>query len=107
MVTLRFVGGTIELRDLDPSLAPLPLKCEWDARTACHRAPAIAYAELVRTLTREKIQFTDEARQYQTIESGSCIHREPRPYQSEALAAWQAQRSRGLVVLPTGAGKSQ
>jgi superfamily II DNA or RNA helicase len=30
----------------------------------------------------------------------------PRPYQTEALAAWQAAGGRGVVVLPTGAGKT-
>src|SRR5690348_715238 len=30
----------------------------------------------------------------------------PRPYQSDALAAWVASDSRGVVVLPTGAGKT-
>lgn len=30
----------------------------------------------------------------------------PRPYQAEALAAWRAAGGRGVVVLPTGAGKT-
>ncbi|BDI29126.1 ATP-dependent helicase [Capsulimonas corticalis] len=30
----------------------------------------------------------------------------PRPYQQEALAAWSAAGARGMVVLPTGAGKT-
>ena len=30
----------------------------------------------------------------------------PRPYQEEALVAWQAEGSRGVVVLPTGSGKT-
>jgi superfamily II DNA or RNA helicase len=30
----------------------------------------------------------------------------PRPYQEEALAAWEAAERRGVVVLPTGAGKT-
>lgn len=30
----------------------------------------------------------------------------PRPYQDEALAAWTAADGRGVVVLPTGAGKT-
>jgi superfamily II DNA or RNA helicase len=30
----------------------------------------------------------------------------PRPYQSDALAAWLAADSRGVVILPTGAGKT-
>ncbi|HEX8732931.1 MAG TPA: DEAD/DEAH box helicase family protein, partial [Ktedonobacterales bacterium] len=30
----------------------------------------------------------------------------PRPYQEEALVAWRAAGSRGVVILPTGAGKT-
>ena len=105
-VSLRFYGGTLELRGLSEESSQFP-ELKWDARTACHRAPALAYADLVRSLTRSKIAFTDEARQYPILPSGSFIHREPRLYQSEALTAWQAHRCRGLVVLPTGAGKSQ
>ena len=30
----------------------------------------------------------------------------PRPYQKEALAAWLKRDARGVVVLPTGAGKT-
>ena len=106
-VTLVFGGGTLELRGLGGDRAAKLPSCLWDPRSACHRAPAIAYADLVRALTREQIAFIDDARRYATLESGACVHREPRPYQSEALAAWQAQRGRGVVVLPTGAGKSQ
>lgn len=31
---------------------------------------------------------------------------EPRPYQEEALTAWRAEGCRGVVVLPTGSGKT-
>lgn len=34
------------------------------------------------------------------------VSRAPRPYQREALAAWQSAGGRGVVVLPTGAGKT-
>ena len=34
------------------------------------------------------------------------MHREPRPYQAEAMTAWRARQCRGVVVLPTGAGKT-
>lgn len=30
----------------------------------------------------------------------------PRPYQTEAVAAWTANEGRGVIVLPTGAGKT-
>jgi superfamily II DNA or RNA helicase len=34
------------------------------------------------------------------------VRREPRPYQTEALEAWRVAQGRGVVVLPTGAGKT-
>ena len=48
----------------------------------------------------------DRARRYGELELGARVHREPRPYQAEALAAWRARQGRGVVVLPTGAGKT-
>ncbi|MEO6575720.1 MAG: DEAD/DEAH box helicase family protein, partial [Polyangiaceae bacterium] len=80
--------------------------CAWDERTRCHRAPALSYADIVRGLIAAKTPFEDKARNYLELEEGMRVHREPRPYQSEALEAWRAQRGRGVVVLPTGSGKS-
>lgn len=106
MVTLRFFGGTLELSGLRDSAPELSSGYPWDPRTACHRVPAIAYADLLRTLVRQKVEVDDQARQYATLAHGALVHRQARPYQAEALAAWLAQRGRGIVVLPTGAGKS-
>ena len=122
MVTLDFVSGTIELRGIPaPETAPeagfqavseiagaprLPASCRWDPRTLCHRAPALAYADLVRALLRDKTPYEDRARRYLELETGARIHRAARPFQTEALAAWRARRGRGVVVLPTGSGKS-
>ncbi|HEY1956948.1 MAG TPA: DEAD/DEAH box helicase family protein [Polyangiaceae bacterium] len=103
--TLRFDGGTIEVRGLAADVA-LPAFVRWDPRAAAHRAPAVAYADLVRWLVREKIAFEDTARSYGDLPHGARIHREPRPYQREAVDAWSKARGRGVVVLPTGAGKT-
>src|SRR4051812_9927608 len=46
-LSLSFVAGTLELRGLAAD-APAPAGCRWDPRAACHRAPAIAYADVVR-----------------------------------------------------------
>lgn len=105
MPTLRFVAGTLELVGLAPD-AELPESVRWDPRTACHRAPAIAYAELVLALGRAGVGFEDQARSYTELAEGLRVRREPRPFQSEALAAWRKAGGRGVVVLPTGAGKS-
>ena len=105
VVSLVFASGTLEVRGW-PEAHQVPRGCLWDDRTMCHRAPAMAYAELVRTLVAAKVPYEDHARAYAELPSGARTHREPRPYQAEALAAWRRCRGRGLVVLPTGSGKS-
>jgi superfamily II DNA or RNA helicase len=72
----------------------------------CFRAPACAYAEVVLGLLRAKISFEDEARVYPDLGAPLVESVSPRPYQSQALDAWNANLGRGVVVLPTGAGKS-
>jgi superfamily II DNA or RNA helicase len=107
MVELNFVAGTLEIRGLEPGARELPMGAAWDARTRCFRAEGGAYADVVRALVAAKIAYTDGARRYTELASGALVQREPRPYQREGLAAWEHKRGRGVVVLPTGAGKSQ
>jgi superfamily II DNA or RNA helicase len=104
MVTVSFVSGTLDLRGV-PEGTALP-GAAWDPRTRSHRAPAHAYAEVLRALARAKIPFEDKARAYTELELAPRVHREPRPYQVEAIEAWERARGRGVVVLPTGAGKT-
>jgi superfamily II DNA or RNA helicase len=101
---LAFHAGTIELHGF-PETEETPPLLRWDARSGCHRAPAIAYADVVRWLVRAKIAYEDAARAYPEIPGARAIT-ELRPYQAEAIAAWEKARSRGVVVLPTGAGKT-
>ncbi len=105
-LTLTFRGGTLEVAGL-PSDAAAPPGCRWDARTACFRAAASSYAELRRALARDGRDVDDRARGYAELSDGARVRRAPRPYQSEALEAWRNARGRGVVVLPTGAGKTQ
>lgn len=103
---LRFLGGTVELRNAPESFAfDLPPDLRFDERSACYRAPAYRYAEVVLAL-HGKHDVEDEARQYGVLEVGARVTRAARPFQDEALEAWNAERGRGVVVLPTGAGKS-
>ncbi len=114
MLTLAFTAGTLELRGLDPdgvaavlgSSAPVE-RWAWDPRSACYRTPAIGYAEIVRALVASKTPYEDRARAYTELERVALVRREPRPYQAESLEAWRRARGRGIVVLPTGAGKTQ
>ncbi len=103
---LRFVAGTIEISGLAPETGASLPGCAWDPRAACYRAAAASYAAIIMALRQGGIPYDDQARAYTTLESGLRVHRDPRPYQREALDAWTTGRSRGVVVLPTGAGKS-
>jgi superfamily II DNA or RNA helicase len=104
--SLHFVAGTLELRGLPSDFAGLPGSCPWDARSACFRAPGCAYAELVLALKDLAIEYEDAARKYTELDFGVRVQREPRPFQTEAIDALKKARGRGIVVLPTGAGKS-
>lgn len=105
-VTLTYASGTIELKGLEAGTVELPPGLAWDERTASYRAPAVSYADVVRALVREKIEYEDRARQYDELLLELRAAREPRPYQREACEAWRRAKGRGVVVLPTGAGKS-
>lgn len=100
------MSGTLELSGV-PRDARLPSSCTWDPRSSSFRAEARSYADVVRALVKSGLPYEDKARRYGELEGGALVQREPRPYQREGLAAWERQQGRGVVVLPTGAGKSQ
>jgi superfamily II DNA or RNA helicase len=104
--SLSFASGTLEVRGLAGGAVQLPACVAWDARTASHRAPAYAYADVVRALVQASVPFEDHARRYEEPALELLVRREPRPYQTEACDAWRRARGRGVVVLPTGAGKT-
>ncbi|MEB3274253.1 MAG: DEAD/DEAH box helicase family protein [Prochlorothrix sp.] len=78
----------------------------WDDRIEKFRIPAIQYRALVERLQAEATEFQDDARHFSALELPVTLDREPYAHQQEALAAWKAAGRRGVVVLPTGAGKS-
>jgi len=106
MVRLVFRSGTLEIHGLEEGSPILPASARHDARTACHRAPALAYADVVLALRRAGVEYEDQARRYGELSAGAQVRHEPRPYQREAIAAWKKHLGRGVVVLPTGAGKT-
>ena len=101
---LAYFAGTLELRGLER--AAEPPGCVWDERDACHRAPACRYAELVLWARDQGLALDDQARRYPELSSAARGLPPSRPFQAEALDAWRHARGRGVVVLPTGAGKT-
>ncbi|CAM2067350.1 DNA helicase [Sulfidibacter corallicola] len=105
-LTLRFEKGTLVLRDVPESDAPHLPAIRWDARVRGHRAPARFYRDIVLTIRKRGLAYRDEARAFQPLEVGYREELQARPYQAEALAAWQENGRQGVVILPTGAGKT-
>jgi superfamily II DNA or RNA helicase len=103
---LVYSNGTVEIHGLAADCAAVPASCQWDARSACFRAPAAEYAGIVLGLRRQEVPYEDRARQYEELKQGALVHRPLRPYQRQAIEAWDKARGRGVVVLPTGSGKT-
>jgi superfamily II DNA or RNA helicase len=78
----------------------------YDGRTQQWRAPARAYRRVVLGLREAGVEFRDAAAGFGALDLESRVAFEPRDYQKEALAAWRSSGLRGVVVLPTGAGKT-
>lgn len=105
-IQLAFEGGTLAVRGATPErLAALPY-CQPDPRAGGYRAEASAYRALVEHLRREGIAYDDKARAYQPTPWNLRASREPFPHQAEALEIWWKSGARGVVVLPTGTGKT-
>lgn len=103
---LAFDRGTILLVDppsaLDAETLPGAL---WDGRVGRWRAPGCAYPALQGALVRRGVAFEDSVRP--ALRPPGPWEPVPlRPYQEEALEAWEAGGKCGIVVLPTGSGKT-
>lgn len=108
-ISLHFDRGTLLLRWSEgecPESVRTHLKgVEWDDRVRNYRAPAWRYRDLVLALHTRRIPFEDNARQFVPTEFSLQKRITPRDFQQEALEAWLPDK-RGVVSLPTGAGKT-
>ena len=105
-VRLEFEDGTLRIesdRESDPPLDGLP-GVETDPRSDTARAPAQFYAQL-RDVLRELDADVDD-RVSPTASLPLSTAYELRDYQQAALDAWVDSNRRGVLELPTGAGKT-
>ncbi len=105
-LVLDYQQGTLALRGLCCVPAGCPAGGKHDPRDGALRFEACAYADVVRWLRAAGTGYEDRARLYNTLALELKVWREPFPHQREAFEAWARAQRRGLVVLPTGAGKS-
>ncbi len=111
-LTLRYDAGTLVLDGLPESASgeEVPPGCLWDARIGRFRAPGYRYRDVFAHLTRRSraggAALVDSARAYRPLALEHRALRTAFAHQREAVAAWTAADKRGVIVLPTGSGKS-
>lgn len=104
-IRLAFDRGTLELQNVDLGQAGDLPDVVWDPRTRSFRAPAYQYAAITSALSTAGIAH--EASIVWPQPKGAFATIELRPYQQAALDSWEVAGHRGIIVLPTGAGKTR
>ncbi len=77
----------------------------WDERSGCFRALAYRYRDVVEYLERSRIPYEDRVKDEVLPCPEFDVSFKLRDYQKEAVMRW-LEFKRGIVVLPTGAGKT-
>jgi superfamily II DNA or RNA helicase len=78
---------------------------EWDERIKAYRAKAMHYGDIIKYLRESELPFVDNVQSLPAmpyLKSGINL----RGYQEEAVKNWERAGRRGLIVLPTGSGKT-
>jgi len=78
---------------------------KWDPRVGCYRIKAMHYRDVLAYLEESRIPFKDEVAELppvQALKDAVGL----RSYQNEALSRWRRAGMRGILVLPTAAGKT-
>src|ERR671923_445095 len=103
--TVSFDRGTLLLHPPPPGKAWLDY-ATWDDRVERFRLPALHYRRLLEALQAEGTRFVDQAPAFAPLPLVPALEMTPYPHQRAALEAWLAAGRQGVVVLPTGAGKT-
>ncbi len=100
MAQLQYDKGTIIIR----GNVRVP-NSSWDSRVEAFRTLGLHYPEILRFLNASKLDFIDNV-----LDLPPCPQLEGktvlRAYQQQAFKTWLNAGKRGIIVLPTGAGKT-
>src|SRR5580692_11121622 len=103
---LVFDNGTLVCSAAAPELLSALPGVQFDPRSNAYRAEARHYRAIMEHIVRQKIPYQDDARAYDKTPWSLHASREPFPHQTEAVETWWKHGARGVVVLPTGTGKT-
>jgi len=78
---------------------------KWDPRVGCYRIKAVHYRDVLAYLEESGVPYHDGVPNLPPLQHLKCTVK-LRPYQLEGLEKWRGAGMRGVVVLPTAAGKT-
>lgn len=106
-MNLKFDKGTLTFDGRECEVPPGFL---WDSRTSNFRAPAYLYRRSKKHFDDNNTVVTDhvmdnisDVNQFKTLPKSTNLF----PYQEIACDTWEASGCQGIVVLPTGGGKTR
>ncbi|GBC75019.1 UvrABC system protein B [archaeon HR06] len=100
MISIIYDRGSLLIRGL--YYIPFTI---YDPRVKALRAEPIYYKDIIEYLKRSRLNFEDKVFEDLPFPYIS-LNLKLRDYQREALEAWKKANRRGVIVLPTGAGKT-
>jgi len=107
---LEFAAGTLLLRETGGTgLLPgvFGSMAVYDERSGeAWRAAAYQYAPILRLAKQHSIEVEDLARDYLPLDLKLHSSLVPMEHQVKAMENWKAAQARGVVVMPTGSGKT-
>jgi superfamily II DNA or RNA helicase len=104
---LLFDHGTLVLAEAPDLRLDFVPGLVWDPRVALFRAPAFRYAQIVDELRARRLPCVDQVPAAHAPEPAAFQTVALRPYQQAALLSWELAERRGLLVMPTGSGKTR
>ncbi|UDQ97168.1 DEAD/DEAH box helicase family protein [Lentisphaerota bacterium WC36G] len=106
-LTINFSYGTLEIFGPRDHIAIINEYVTFDNRANCYRARANDYGKIALKLYHKKISFIDNAKNFEPLKHLQfTTPLTPRDHQITALQKWKQNFYNGVVVLPTGSGKS-
>jgi superfamily II DNA or RNA helicase len=103
---IRFDRGTIVFDNPEPGLDPAQLLgAAYDSELAAWRLPAERLCDVRGRLAAKRVRVADHVGQPAALNPTWTLP-ELRWYQRKAIDAWRDSGDRGVIVLPTGAGKT-
>ncbi len=105
-VSITFDRGTLLVQASPDQVLPIIGFLKYDERVKLYRVPGHQYAPLVRTLIENGIAYEDRAKDFTPLVLSMQLEFTPRPHQAAAMRNWMDGGGRGVVVMPTGSGKT-